>query len=111
MAGRNKTTAEPTSNRPGRRPAITPEAEEAHMISLATSLAEKQLMDGTAKSQVIVHYLRLATVQKQLELEKLREENKLLRAKTEAIESAKDVKELYANAIAAMQLYQGRADD
>lgn len=96
-----------------RRPSITPEAEQAHMISLAVDRAEQQLRDGTASSQIICHYLKLAATREkeELELEKLREENKLLRAKTEAIESAKDVKELYENAIKAMQLYQGRSND
>ena len=98
---------------PKRRPSLTPEAEQAHMISLAINCAEEQMLNGTASSQVITHYLKLAANREKesLELEKLREENKLLRAKTEAIESAKDVKELYENAIKAMQLYQGRSND
>lgn len=90
-----------------RRPAITPEARENQLISLATNLAEQQLMDGTASSQVITHYLKLGTAKSQLELEKLKRENELLRAKTESIESAKRVEELYAQAIDAIKLYSG----
>lgn len=112
--GRPKKTQpiEPTTI-PKRRPSLTPEAEQAHMISLAINCAEMQMLNGTAPAQVITHYLKLAATREkeQLELEKLREENKLLRAKTEAIESAKDMKELYENAIKAMQLYQGRSND
>ena len=43
------------------RPALTPEARENQMISLAVDLAEKQLMEGTASSQVITHYLKLGS--------------------------------------------------
>ena len=41
------------------RPAITPEARENQMISLAMDCAEQQLLDGTASSQVITHFLKL----------------------------------------------------
>lgn len=95
------------------RPALTPEARENQMISLAVDLAERQLMEGTASSQVITHYLKLGTTRERLEKEKLAEENKLLKAKTEALQSAKRVEELYADAIAAMKRYSGngRGDD
>lgn len=89
------------------RPALTPEARENQMISLAENLAEQQLRDGTASSQVITHYLKLATMKERLEREKLEKENQLLIAKTEALQSAKRVEELYANAIAAMKSYSG----
>lgn len=92
------------------RPALTPEARENQMIALAVDLAEKQLIEGTASSQVITHYLKLATTREKLEKEKLEKENELLRAKTEAIESAKRVEELYANALKAMRSYRGEPD-
>lgn len=92
-------------------PALTPEARENQMISLAIDLAEKQLIEGTASSQVISHYLKLGSTRERLEKEKLEEENKLLRAKTEALESAKNVEKLYANAIRAMRVYSGADDD
>ena len=93
------------------RPALTPEARENQLISLATNLAEQQLMDGTASSQVITHYLKLGTAKSQLELEKLKRENELLRAKTESIESSKRVEELYMNALNAMKNYSGHGGD
>lgn len=93
------------------RPALTPEARENQMIALAVDLAEKQLMEGTASSQVITHFLKLATVREQLEREKLEKENELLRVKTEAIESAKRVEELYSDALKAMRNYRGEPDD
>lgn len=93
------------------RPALTPEAEEMQMISLAMDCARQQLLDGTASSQVITHFLKLGSERERLERERLQEENKLLRAKTEALESAKHVEELYAEAIKAMKRYSGNADD
>lgn len=93
------------------RAALTPEARENQLIYLATELAEQQLKDGTASSQVITHYLKLGTVKEKLEREKLQEENKLLQARTKAIEDEADMKELYAKAIKAMQRYSGHGDD
>ena len=95
------------------RPALTPEARENQLIYLATDLAEKQLREGTASSQVITHYLKLGSTKEKLEREKLEEENKLLRAKTENLKSAKKVEELYSEALNAMRRYsgQGAKDD
>ena len=89
------------------RPGLSPEAEENRMIHLAVNLAEKQLMDGTASSQIITHYLKLATVKEKLQNERLMEENKLLRAKTEHIQRAEKIEEKYEEAIRAMKIYQG----
>lgn len=88
------------------RPALTPEAEENQMVSLAIDLAKKQLIEGTASSQVITHYLKLGTMKHKAEMEKLQRENELLRAKTESLQSAKRVEELYKNAIEAFKGYQ-----
>ena len=90
------------------RPALTPEAREDQLISLATDLAEKQLIEGTASSQVISHYLKLGSTRERLERDKLEQENKLLRAKTESIQSAKRVEELYMKALDAMRKYSGQ---
>ena len=92
-------------------PAETPEARENQLISLAVSLAEKQLAEGTASAQVITHYLRLGSTKERLEKEKLENENKLLQARTEAIESAKRIEELYSKALMAMKSYQWEGDN
>ena len=92
------------------RPALTPEARENQLIYLATDLAEKQLREGTASSQVITHYLKLGSTKEKLEREKLEEENKLLRAKTENLQSQKNVEEAYLKAINAMKRYSGNGD-
>ena len=93
------------------RAALTPEARENQLIYLATELAEKQLREGTASSQVITHYLKLGSSKEKLEQEILKENKKLLSAKTEAIQSTKRIEELYSNAIAAMKRYSGNGGD
>lgn len=93
------------------RPPLTMEARENQMISLAIDLAEKQLRDGTASSQVISHYLKLGSTKERQEREKMQEEIKLLKAKTSAVESAERVERLYADAIKAMKNYAGVGDD
>lgn len=92
------------------RPALTPEARENQMISLAVDLAEQQLREGTASSQVITHFLKLATKKEQIEREILEKQKDLIIAKTESLQSAKKIEELYENAIAAMRSYGGHGD-
>ena len=98
-----------TSNRK-RRPALSPETREQQMIGYAMDLVEQRLLDGTASSQETTHFLKLGSMKYQREMEKLEEENKLLRAKTEAIESGRHIEELYSNAIKAMRNYAGQGD-
>jgi len=93
------------------RPAMSPEARENQLISLAVDCAERQMREGTASAAVIVHYLKLGTEKERLEREKLKAENQLLQAKTQAIEDAKNEQELYINAIAAMKRYGGHAEE
>ena len=92
------------------RPALSPEARENQMISFAVDLAEKQLREGTASSQVITHYIKLGSSRERLEREKLEEENKLLKAKTKAMESSEEIKALYKEAISAFRDYAGQND-
>lgn len=92
------------------RPAITPEAEENQLIALAYDRAKEQLMDGTASSQVITHFLKLGSTREKLERERLEEENKLLKAKTEQLKSQKRTEELFEEAIKAMRNYGGHGD-
>lgn len=92
------------------RPALSPEARENQLISLAVDLAEQQLREGTASSQVITHFLKQSTVKAQLELEKLRYENQMIQAKTENLQSQKRSEELFEKAIKAMRSYSGQGD-
>ncbi|MBO7631886.1 MAG: hypothetical protein J6S78_06110 [Lachnospiraceae bacterium] len=92
---------------PFEEPALTPEARENQLISLSERLAEKQLREGTASSQVIVHYLRLGTMRERLERDKLKYETELLKSKKEAIDSEKRSEELFSKAISAFRSYRG----
>jgi len=78
------------------------------MVSLAHDLAETQIRNGTASSQVITHFLKLGSSRELLEQERLRHENELTRVKIEAVESQKRVEELYRNALNAMRSYSGQ---
>lgn len=94
-----------------RRPAITPEGRENQMISYAMDLAEKQLREGTASSQVITHFLKLGTSRAELEKEKLARETELLKVKADNIKAMERQEEMFKEAINAMKRYQGRADE
>lgn len=89
-------------------PALTPEARENQLIYLATELAEQQLRDGTASSQVITHFLKLGTTREKIEKEILEKQKDLVEAKTKALKTAEATEELYTNAINAMRLYSGQ---
>lgn len=106
MAPRGKTKE--TEQNPRRRPATTPEARENQLVSLAVDLAETQLKDGTASSQVITHYLKLGSSRERLEQERIQGEVKVLKAKADQMASAKKVEELYGKALNAMRTYAGQ---
>lgn len=92
------------------RPATTPEARENQLISLAVDLAERQLLEGTASSQVITHYLKLGSSKEKIEREILEKQKMLIEAKTENLQSSKRIEELYTEAINAMKKYSGQTD-
>lgn len=93
------------------RPALTPEAREGQLISLAVDLAEKQLREGTASSQVITHYLKLGSTKERLEKEILEKQKDLMDAKTQNLKSLDKLEETYKNALDAFRGYSGRGDE
>lgn len=97
--------------RPLRRPATTTEGRENQLISLADALAERQMREGTASAQVITHYLKLGSTREKLEQQKLMNENLLVAAKVEQINSGQRMEELYAEALGAMREYKGEVRD
>ena len=99
----------PKSNRK-RRPAIDPEARMQQMVSLAIDLAEEQLENGTASSQVITHFLKYGTEKAKLEAEKIKYETELIKAKADLTKSQKTSEETYTKAIEAMRKYSGHGD-
>ena len=100
VSGSSKTTA-------NGRPALTPESRELQLIALAVDLAEQQLRDGTASSQVISHFLKLGSSRAELEREKLARVNELLRAKADSLQADQRKEEMFREAIEAMRRYQG----
>ena len=94
--------------KPRRPPATTPEARENQLIASAVDLAEKQIRNGTASSQVITHFLKLGSSREKLEQERLARENELLTIKADTIRAAENIEKLYADAIRAMRGYSGQ---
>ena len=91
------------------RPATTPEARENQLIAAAVDLAEKQIRNGTASSQVISHYLKLGSSREKLEQERLAKENSLLDAKKEVLEAQGRLEGLIGDALEAMRGYTGNS--
>ena len=104
MSNTTKTKEEKPRRLP---PAKTPEARENQLVAMAVDLAEKQIRDGTATSQVITHFLKLGSTKEKIEKEILEKQKELITAKTEALKSQKRIEDLYANALNAMRRYSG----
>ena len=93
------------------RPALTPEARENQLISLAEDLAEKQLREGTASSQVITHYLKLGSTKERIEKEILEKQKDLIDAKTQNLKSIERQEQMYAEALKVFRGYSGHGDE
>ena len=90
-------------------PAARSEEElEKRGAALATELAIERMRDGTASSQIIVHFLKIGSLKEQAELEKVRHEIELLKAKKKAIELSEDQDKKYEEVIKAMTSYMGK---
>jgi len=90
------------------RPATTPEGRESQLIAAAFDLVEKRILEGTATSQEVTHFLKLGSSREKLEQQRIAYENQLTETKIEALESQKRVEELYRSALDAMRLYSGQ---
>ena len=90
------------------RPAMSPEARENQMIALAVDLAEEQLRNGTASSQVITHYLKLGSTKEKIEKEILEKQKELISAKTEVLNSQRRMEEMYSDMLSALKEYSGQ---
>lgn len=92
------------------RPAITPEAREQQLINLATNAAEEMLLNGTAPPSIIVHYLKLGSTRERMEQARLSKEVELAQAKTEALQSAKRMEDMYKEAMTMLREYTGQEE-
>lgn len=102
-------TSEETPRRTRR--ASNPDAREKEMIALAMDYAEKQMKEGKASSQVVTHFLKLATEREKTERKILRLQEKLVKAKTDVYKSNAETSKMYQKAIDAMRKYSGNGDD
>ena len=92
-------------------PFLTPEDWENRLIALSYDAVEQRILNGTATAAEYVHFLKAGSLKQREEMEKLREENALLRAKTSAIESEKDRSVFYREVIAALGNYRTESTD
>ena len=109
MAARKSTKT--ADNFPESAPPLSPEEWENRLIAKSFRLAEERIDNGTATAAEIVHFLKAGSAKQREEMEKLREENALLRAKTSAIESEKDRAVFYKEVIAALGSYRTETMD
>lgn len=100
-------SAAPMSEPKRRRTAIDPEIREGQMVSKAFDLVERRFDEGTASSQETVYFLKLGSQKYKREIEKLKEENELLRAKVKSLENGEQFNVLVEEAIKAMRTYSG----
>lgn len=103
----NVKTSSPKKSTRKIKPALTPEGRENLCIDLAMDLVQQRLLNGTASSQEVTHFLKLGSTRAKLELKTLESQSKLYEAKAEAIADEKNNKQLYKDAIAAMRRYSG----
>lgn len=89
------------------KPTRTQKSREKQLTALAMDVAEQQMRSGKVSSQVLTHFLKLGTVQAELELEKTKHENELLRAKTDNIKAQEKGEQKYNEVIAAIRKYSG----
>lgn len=91
-------------------PVLTLEGRENQLIAASYDLAEKRILEGTASSQELTYFLKAGSSKMRLEMEKLREENKMLRAKTEALKAQVSNEALLDKALKAFRSYRGEYD-
>lgn len=103
-----KDISKSTEQKRTRRRALSPEAREQQLISLAMDVAEEQLENRTASAQVITHYLKLATIKEQKEMQKTDAEIRLMEAKIEALQREERVEELFKSALDSFKVYSGQ---
>ena len=103
-------TAKP-SGTPKTRTPLTPEGRENQMISLAMDLAEQQLRDGTASSQLITEFVKRGCTKARIEKELLEKQRDLAAAKAESIKAADRLEELLPKVMKAMGRYRGEDDE
>jgi hypothetical protein len=107
MRTRKEKADEAPMPRKKRAPAMSLEARENQLISMAYDYAEKQFAAGTASSQITTEFLKRGSTRERLEKEILERNKELLTAKTEDLKTRQNSEALYEQAIEAMRRYSG----
>lgn len=89
-------------------PAPSLEGREDQLTHMAYNLVEQRMRDGTASAQETVHFLRAGSREKQMQLDKLRGENEVLRTRVKEMEQRTSSEELLEKALAAFKGYSGQ---
>lgn len=92
-------------------PATTPEGREDQLTAMALNAMEERIRSGKATGAELVYLAKLGSVDNKLDREFKAKQKELMSAKTDAIQSAKKVEELYSDAIEAMKRYGGIRED
>lgn len=88
--------------------ARTLEGREEEVTNLAYNLAERQIREGTASSQVVTHFLKMGSTRELVEQERLRGQIEVDRVKAEQLEGQKRIEAMYVEALDAMRSYSGQ---
>lgn len=91
--------------------ASSPEEWENRLIAKSFRAVEARIDNGTATAAEYVHFLRAGSAKQREEMEKLKEENALLRAKTAALDSARERAEFYGEVLKALSSYRTETRD
>lgn len=109
MAGRKSTKS--TEEVPQSIPYLTPEEWENRLIALSYTAIEERILNGTATGAELVYFAKAGSAKQRQEIEKLKEENSLLRARTSAIESEKERAVSYREVLEALNCYRTETND
>lgn len=102
---RPKRTSEPVL--PPLQPATTPEEREKQLINLAENESERLMREHRAPASLLIHYLKLGCTREQVELEKIRQETELTKAKVKTTETAEQLQSMTRSAMDAFRAYSG----
>ena len=80
------------------------------MQAKAMDLIEERLENGTISNSLLLQFLKDTSSKSKLELEKLQEENKLLKAKTAALEAERENSVNTREVLEALRRYSGQSE-
>lgn len=88
-------------------PAKTDEGREDQLIAATYDLVEKRIHNGTASSTETVHFLKAGSRMMKSQLEKVENENEVLRTRVKEMESRVSSEAMMLEALEAFKGYSG----